>query len=70
MFVVNEQVFSSINKTPHVAKSAIKDVEFFIKTTNHQFQSGIFENFDKATDRIKTDIEGKRERESLEMKIR
>lgn len=61
MFVVNEQVFSSINRSPHVAKSAIKDVEYFIKSTNHDLQSEIFENFDKATDRIKTDIEGKQE---------
>lgn len=58
MFIVNEQIYSSINRTPTVVKSALKDVEFFIQSTDNQLQSDIFNNFDEATERIKMDLEG------------
>lgn len=59
MFVVNEQVSSSINDTPSVIKSAIKDAEFYIKNSNHQAQAEIFEQFDRTREKIKIDLEGR-----------
>lgn len=58
MFIVNEQMSSSINQTPNVVKSALKDVEFFIKSSNHQMQAETFENFDRMREKIKIDLEG------------
>lgn len=58
MFIVNEQAYTSINRTPTVIKSALKDIEFFIQSTQHQLQSDIFGNFDETTERMKTDLEG------------
>lgn len=58
MFIVNEQVSLSINETSNVVKSVLKDVEFFIKSSNHQLQAEIFEQFDRAREKIKIDLEG------------
>lgn len=58
MFIVNEQAYTSINRTPTVIKSALKDIEFFIQSTQHQLQSDIFGSFDETTERMKTDLEG------------
>jgi hypothetical protein len=58
MFIVNEQISSSIDETPNVIKSALKDTEFFIKSSNHQLQAEIFEHFDRAREKIKIDLEG------------
>lgn len=58
MFIVNEQLYSSINRAPNVVKSALKDIEFFVQSTNHQLQSDVFVNFDEATGRMKMDLEG------------
>lgn len=48
----------SINETPNVVKSALKDTEFYIKNSNHHLQAGIFEQFDRTTEMIKIDLEG------------
>jgi hypothetical protein len=58
MFIVNEQISMSIDETPNVIKSALKDTEFFIKSSNHQLQSEIFEHFDRAREKVKIDLEG------------
>ena len=58
MFVINEQISVSINDAPNVLRSALKDVEFFVKSSNHQLQSETFEQFDKAREKIKIDLEG------------
>lgn len=58
MFIVNEQVSISINETPKVLRSALKDTEFFVKSSNHQLQSETFEQFDRAKEKIKIDLEG------------
>lgn len=58
MFIVNEQISISIDETPNVIKSALKDTEFFIKSSNHRLQSEIFEHFDRTREKIKIDLEG------------
>lgn len=58
MFIVNEQTYTSIGRTPNVFKSALKDTEFFVQSTHHQLQSDIFDSLDDATERMKTDMEG------------
>lgn len=58
MFVVNEQISMSINDAPNVVKSALKDAEFFIKSSNHQMQAETFESFDRTREKIKIDLEG------------
>lgn len=58
MFIVNEQISMAINETPNVIKSALKDTEFFIKSSNHQLQAEVFESFDRTRERIKIDLEG------------
>lgn len=58
MFVINEQISMSINDTPNILRSALKDVEFFVKSSNHQLQSETFEQFDRAKEKIKIDLEG------------
>jgi hypothetical protein len=58
MFIVNEFISISINETPTVIKSALKDAEFFIKSSNHQLQSETFEQFDRTREKIKIDLEG------------
>lgn len=60
MFIVNEQMSISINETPTVVKSALKDAEFFIKSSNHQLQADIFEQFDRTREKIKIDLEGRK----------
>lgn len=59
MFVVNEQISISIDETPSVIKSALKDTNFFIKNSNHQLQEEIFEQFDRTREKIKIDLDGK-----------
>lgn len=59
MFIVNEQISISIDETPSVIKSALKDTEFFIKSSNHQIQAEIFEQFDRTREKIKIDLDGK-----------
>lgn len=58
MFIVNEQISMSIEDTPAIIKSALKDTEFFIKNSNHQLQAEIFEQFDRTREKIKIDLEG------------
>jgi hypothetical protein len=58
MFIVNEQISMAINDSPDVIRSALKDTEFFIKSSNHQIQFQIFEQFDKTREKIKIDLEG------------
>lgn len=58
MFIVNEQVAKSIEKTPNIIKSALKDTEFFLKSSNNRFQVEIFEHFDRTREKIKIDLEG------------
>lgn len=58
MFVINEQISISINDAPNVLRSALKDVEFFVKSSNHQLQSETFEQFDITREKIKIDLEG------------
>jgi hypothetical protein len=58
MFIVNEQISIAINETPNVLKSALKDAEFFVKSSNHQLQSKTFEEFDRANEKIKIDLQG------------
>lgn len=58
MFIVNEQIAMAINDTPNVIRSALKDTEFFIKSSNHHLQFEIFEQFDRAREKIKIDLEG------------
>lgn len=58
MFIVNEQVSTSIGETPNVIKSALKDTEFFLKSSNHELQTEIFEHFDRAREKIKIDLKG------------
>lgn len=58
MFVVNEQISMSINDTGNVLRSALKDAEFYVKSSNHHLQMETFEKFDKAKERIKIDLEG------------
>lgn len=60
MFIVNEQMSISIDETPTVVKSALKDAEFFIKSSNHQLQADIFEQFDRTREKIKIDLEGRK----------
>ncbi|KAL7022683.1 hypothetical protein ACKWTF_012345 [Chironomus riparius] len=57
MFVINEQISISINDAPNVLRSALKDIEFFVKSSNHQLQSETFDQFDKAREKIKIDLE-------------
>lgn len=59
MFVVNERISISIDETPSVIKSALKDTDFFIKRSNHQLQAEIFEQFDRTREKIKIDLDGK-----------
>lgn len=58
MFVVNEQISISIEETPTILRSALKDAEFYVKSSNHRLQTRTFEQFDKARDSIKIDLEG------------
>lgn len=58
MFIINEQISMSINGAPNIVRSALKDVEFFIKSSNHHLQSETFEQFDKSKEKIKIDLEG------------
>lgn len=58
MFIVNEQISASINDTPTVLRSALKDSEFFVKSTNHELQTETFEQFDRMREKIKIDLEG------------
>jgi hypothetical protein len=58
IFVVNEQISMSIHETPNVLRSALKDAEFFIKSSNHQLQSETFERFDSVKENIKIDLDG------------
>lgn len=58
MFVVNEQISMAIDDTPKIIRSALKDTEFFIKSTNHQVQADIFEQFDRTREKIWIDLEG------------
>ena len=58
MFIVNEQIARSIDRTPNIIKSALKDTEFFLKSSNHELQVEIFENFDRTREKIKLDLEG------------
>lgn len=58
MFIVNEKISIAIEDTPLVVKSALTDTEFFIKSSNHQLQAGIFEQFDRTREKIKIDLEG------------
>lgn len=48
----------SINDTPTVLKSALKDSEMFVKNSDNQIQFELFEEFDKTQDKIKIDLEG------------
>ncbi|CRL05775.1 CLUMA_CG018802, isoform A [Clunio marinus] len=57
MFIVNEQIYVSINELPKVIKSALKDAEFFVKSSNHQLQMEVFEQFDRTREKIKIDLE-------------
>lgn len=66
MFVVNEQISMSIDETPKVIKSALKDTEFFIKSSNHQLQADIFEHFDRTREKVKIDLEGESSLSSAE----
>ena len=59
MFVVNEQISVSIEETPNILRAALKDAEFYVKSSNHNFQTRTFEQFDKARDNIKIELEGK-----------
>lgn len=58
MFIVNEKLSLSVDDTPSVVKAALKDIEFFVKSSHHQVQAGVFEHFDKAREKIKIDLEG------------
>lgn len=58
MFIVNEKISMSVDDTPNVVKAALKDIEFFVKSSNHQVQADIFEHFDKTREKIKIDLEG------------
>lgn len=58
MFIVNEKISMSVDDTPNVIKAALKDIEFFVKSSNHHVQAGIFEQFDKTREKIKIDLEG------------
>lgn len=60
MFIVNEQISASINDTPTVLRSALKDTEFFVKSSNHQLQTDVFDQFDKLRDNVKIDLEGRK----------
>lgn len=58
MFIVNEKISKAIEGTPHFLKSAITDTEYFIKSSNHQLQAEVFEQFDRAREKIKIDLAG------------
>lgn len=58
MFIVNEQIATSIGETPSIIKSALKDTEFFLKSSNHELKAEIFEHFDRTREKIKIDLEG------------
>lgn len=58
MFIVNEQISKSIEDAPNIIKAALKDTEFFVKSSNHHVQSEIFEQFDETREKIKIDLEG------------
>ncbi|KAG5671584.1 hypothetical protein PVAND_001777 [Polypedilum vanderplanki] len=57
MFINNEQISTSINESSNVLRSALKDTEYFVKSTNHQLQSELFEKFDRTKEIIKIDLD-------------
>uniref|UniRef100_A0A336K270 CSON005264 protein n=1 Tax=Culicoides sonorensis TaxID=179676 RepID=A0A336K270_CULSO len=57
MFVTNEQASAAIEKTPILIRSALKDLESFLKDIHHQVIFTIFEGLNTVSDRIKIDLE-------------
>lgn len=57
MFITNELITSSINKTPDIVKSSLKDAELFIKEAHSQITNTVQDGLNTAIDRIKDDLE-------------
>lgn len=58
MFIINEQISSSIQQTPNVIRASLKDTETFIKNTHREIQFSVFERLTTASEKIKMDLEG------------
>lgn len=59
MFIINEQISTSIQQTPDVIRASLKDTEAYVKNAHRQIQFSIFDRFSAANEKIKIDLEGK-----------
>lgn len=58
MFIINEQISTSIRQTPNVIRASLKDSEVFIKNAHRQIQETVFDRFTTANEKVKMDLEG------------
>lgn len=58
MFIINEQISSSIQQSPNVIRASLKDTEVFVKNAHRQIQLSVFDRFSTANEKIKMDLEG------------
>lgn len=58
MFIINEQISTSIQQTPEVIRASLKDTETFIKNAHRQIQFSVFDRFQTANEKMKIDLEG------------
>lgn len=57
MFITNEQIATSIVKTPTLVKASFKDAQIFVKDTHHQIIFSMHDGLTTATGRVKLDLE-------------
>jgi hypothetical protein len=60
MFITNEQISSAINQSPIVVRSALKDVETFLKDAHQQVTHTMNDGINSATERIQHNLEGQK----------
>lgn len=63
MIVTNEQIASSINKTPDVIRASLKDAELFVRDVQKQISFSVVDGINTTVDRLKADLDGMLETE-------